>query len=37
MSYLKLSNIRKHFGDADIIKGIDLDIEKGEFIVFVDP
>ena len=37
MSYLKLSNIRKHFGDADIIKGIDLDIEKGEFIVFVGP
>lgn len=37
MAYLKLNNIRKRFGDAEIIKGIDLDIEQGEFIVFVGP
>ncbi|MDO5057665.1 MAG: sn-glycerol-3-phosphate ABC transporter ATP-binding protein UgpC [Lautropia sp.] len=37
MSYLKLSNIRKRFGETEIIKGIDLDIEQGEFIVFVGP
>ncbi|MDO4232888.1 MAG: ABC transporter ATP-binding protein [Lautropia sp.] len=37
MSYLKLNNIRKSFGDAEIIKGINLEIEKGEFIVFVGP
>ena len=37
MAYLQLRNIRKSFGDADIIKGVDLQIEKGEFIVFVGP
>ncbi|GAC1389479.1 MAG: ABC transporter ATP-binding protein [Variovorax sp.] len=37
MAYLQLSNIKKSFGDARIIKGIDLEIKKGEFIVFVGP
>ena len=37
MSYLELKNIQKSFGDAHIIKGVDLQIEKGEFIVFVGP
>jgi multiple sugar transport system ATP-binding protein len=37
MSYLQLQNIRKSFGDAHIIQGVDLSIEKGEFIVFVGP
>ena len=37
MAYLQLSNIEKYFGDHHAIKGIDLHIEKGEFIVFVGP
>jgi ABC-type glutathione transport system ATPase component len=30
-------NVRKSFGDVDVIPGIDLDIEDGEFVVFVGP
>ena len=37
MAYLELKNITKSFGDAHIIRGIDLEIQKGEFIVFVGP
>jgi len=37
MAYLELKNIKKSFGDAHIIKGVDLQINKGEFIVFVGP
>ena len=37
MAFLELRGIRKSFGDAHIIKGVDLAIEKGEFIVFVGP
>ena len=37
MAYLQLKNIKKSFGDAHIIRGIDLEIDKGEFIVFVGP
>ncbi|MDH6592992.1 multiple sugar transport system ATP-binding protein [Variovorax sp. TBS-050B] len=37
MAYLELQNIQKSFGDVHIIKGVDLEIRKGEFIVFVGP
>ncbi len=37
MAYLQLDGITKSFGDAHIIKGIDLAIHQGEFIVFVGP
>lgn len=37
MAYLQLKNIEKFFGDLQVIKGIDLDIQQGEFIVFVGP
>jgi len=37
MSYLRLRNVEKHFGDVKVIKGVDLTIEKGEFVVFVGP
>lgn len=37
MAYLQLSNIEKYFGEHHAIKGIDLQIEKGEFVVFVGP
>ncbi|MCS0503997.1 ABC transporter ATP-binding protein [Ancylobacter mangrovi] len=37
MAQLTLRNLRKSFGRAEIIHGIDLDIAKGEFVVFVGP
>ena len=37
MSFLHLKNIVKEFGPVRTIKGVDLTIEKGEFIVFVGP
>ncbi|UST54749.1 sn-glycerol-3-phosphate ABC transporter ATP-binding protein UgpC [Comamonadaceae bacterium OTU4NAUVB1] len=37
MAYLELKGITKSFGDAHIIRGVDLEIRKGEFIVFVGP
>lgn len=37
MADLRLQNVRKSYGHVDIIKGIDLDIKHGEFIVFVGP
>ena len=37
MSYLQLKGVDKYFGDLRAIKGIDLTIEKGEFVVFVGP
>jgi multiple sugar transport system ATP-binding protein len=37
MAYLELKGIQKHFGPVHTIRGIDLAIEKGEFIVFVGP
>ncbi|MDH6168618.1 multiple sugar transport system ATP-binding protein [Variovorax boronicumulans] len=37
MAYLELKSIKKSFGDVHIIKGVDLEIRKGEFIVFVGP
>ena len=37
MAYLKLQGIKKLFGEHCVIKGIDLDIQQGEFVVFVGP
>ena len=37
MAYLQLQGIEKFFGEHRAIKGIDLAIERGEFIVFVGP
>ena len=37
MSFLQLKGIVKEFGPVRTIKGIDLTIEKGEFVVFVGP
>jgi len=37
MAYLQLNKIQKSFGDVSVIKGVDLAIDKGEFIVFVGP
>ena len=37
MSYLQLKGVDKYFGDLHAIKGVDLTIEQGEFVVFVGP
>jgi multiple sugar transport system ATP-binding protein len=34
---LKLQSVRKSFGDFEALKGVDLDISDGEFVVFVGP
>lgn len=34
---VRLSGIRKSYGNVDVIYGVDLDIHKGEFVVFVGP
>ncbi len=35
--HLQLRDVRKSFGAVDVIKGVDLEIEDGEFMVFVGP
>lgn len=37
MAQVQLRNITKHYGDTKVIQGINLDINDGEFIVFVGP
>ncbi len=37
MAFLELKNIVKEFGPVRTIKGVDLAIERGEFVVFVGP
>jgi len=37
MGKIQLRQVRKSFGDVHVIPGIDLDIEDGEFVVFVGP
>ncbi len=37
MSHISLKNVRKVFGDSVIIPDASLDINKGEFVVFVGP
>ena len=37
MGSLKLKGVRKSFGKFEAIKGVDLDIADGEFVVFVGP
>ncbi|PMJ99008.1 amino acid ABC transporter ATP-binding protein [Vibrio sp. 10N.261.55.A7] len=32
---IKLHNIHKHFGDTEVLKGIDLEIKQGEIIVII--
>ena len=34
---IRLKNIKKSFGDLDVIKGVDLDINKGEVISIIGP
>jgi multiple sugar transport system ATP-binding protein len=37
MGSLRLRNIRKAFGAHEVLKGIDLDVKDGEFVIFVGP
>src|SRR6218665_2045423 len=37
MSSLKLSAVRKSYGNVEVIKGVDLEIREKEFVVFVGP
>jgi len=37
MATLKINNINKSFGDTEVLKGINLDIKDGEFLVLLGP
>lgn len=37
MASIELRDIRKSFGAVEVIKGVDLEVRKGEFMVFVGP
>jgi len=37
MASIQLKNLKKNFGAVQVIKGIDLEIKSGEFMVFVGP
>ncbi len=37
MASLTLRNVRKSYGNVQVMHGVDLDIEDGEFVVFVGP
>jgi ABC-type sugar transport system ATPase subunit len=37
MTRVVLQDLRKRFGNVDVIKGVDLEVEDGEFVVFVGP
>ena len=37
MADVKLVNLRKDFGTTQVIKGVDLNVKNGEFVVFVGP
>ncbi|MDB9944137.1 ATP-binding cassette domain-containing protein, partial [Octadecabacter sp.] len=37
MAGLTLRNVIKKYGETQVMHGVDLDIEHGEFVVFVGP
>lgn len=37
MTALSLKNIKKNYGNVEVIHGVDLEIDEGEFVVFVGP
>lgn len=37
MSIIKIENLHKNFGDLEVLKGVDLDVEPGEVICIIGP
>ena len=37
MGHIKLNKVQKKFDDVEVIRPLDLEIEDGEFVVFVGP
>src|SRR5437870_5059900 len=37
MAHLSLTGLRKSFGTVDVIRGVDLEVADGEFLVLVGP
>ena len=37
MSFLQIKNLRKKIGPVEVLKGIDIELEKGGFLVLVGP
>ncbi|MGN6551543.1 MAG: ABC transporter ATP-binding protein, partial [Pararhizobium sp.] len=37
MAFLKISGLKKRFGSLDILKGIDIELDEGGFLVLVGP
>lgn len=37
MAELNINNVYKSFGETHILKGINLDIQDGEFVILVGP
>ena len=37
MSSIKLDNLTKKYGEIDVIKGVNIEIKSGEFVVIVGP
>ena len=37
MSGVSLRNVKKAYGTTPVIHGVDIEIDKGEFVVFVGP
>ena len=37
MASLKIRDVKKCYGDLQVMHGVDLDVEEGEFVVFVGP
>jgi multiple sugar transport system ATP-binding protein len=37
MAFLEIAGLKKRFGSVEILKGIDVELEKGGFLVLVGP
>src|SRR5579859_8093312 len=37
MAFLEINNLKKRYGSVEILKGINLDLDKGGFLVLVGP
>ena len=37
MASLTIRDVKKSYGDIQVMHGVDLDVEEGEFVVFVGP